>query len=161
MTQLPISEPAQTTITEPAGSLEALAAAVGVDEVSEVAGHFPACLAAWATLGELALQTRRPVQAYAYFRVGYHRGLDRIRRAGWRGSGRVTWAHEGNRGFLRSLRGLQLAAARTSCVGSALSCRRQVGKLDWSTAQAEAPAWRPMPARALSSQPVSLSGKTA
>jgi hypothetical protein len=52
----------------------------------------------------------RTVDAYAYFRVGYHRGLDRIRKAGWRGSGRVPWSHEPNRGFLRSLRGLQLAA---------------------------------------------------
>src|SRR6266542_1401064 len=129
MTQLPISKPAQTTITEPAGSLEALAAAVGVDEVSEVAGHFPACLAAWATLGELALQTRRPVQAYAYFRVGYHRGLDRIRRAGWRGSGRVTWAHEGNRGFLRSLRGLQLAAAAIGERDEAERCRTFLAEL--------------------------------
>jgi hypothetical protein len=129
MTQLPISEPAQTAIAEPPGSLEALAAAVGVDEASEVAAHYPACLAAWATLGELALQARHPVQAYAYFRVGYHRGLDRIRRAGWRGSGRVSWTHEGNRGFLRSLRGLQLAAAAIGEQDEAERCRTFLAEL--------------------------------
>jgi hypothetical protein len=129
MTQLPVSEPGQTTITEPDSSLEALGAAVGVDEISVVAARFPTCLAAWATLGELALQARHPVQAYAYFRVGYHRGLDRIRRAGWRGSGQVPWAHEGNRGFLRSLRGLQLAAAAIGERDEAARCRGFLAEL--------------------------------
>ena len=46
-----------------------------------------------------------------FARTGYHRGLDRIRGAGWRGKGRVPWSHEGNRGFLRSLAGLSRAAA--------------------------------------------------
>jgi len=129
MTQLPISEPAQTNISEPDGSLRELAAAVGVDEVSGVASRFPTCLAAWATLGELALRGRHPVQAYAYFRVGYHRGLDRIRRAGWRGSGRVPWAHEGNRGFLRSVRGLGLAAAAIGERDEAERCRAFLAEL--------------------------------
>ncbi len=129
MTQLPISEPAQTNISEPDGSLRELAAAVGVDEVGGVASRFPTCLAAWATLGELALRGRHPVQAYAYFRVGYHRGLDRIRRAGWRGSGRVPWAHEGNRGFLRSVRGLGLAAAAIGERDEAERCRAFLAEL--------------------------------
>jgi Protein of unknown function (DUF3151) len=111
MSQLPITEPAETRIAEPEGSLEALAAAGTPEQRVAVAARFPTCLAAWAVLGEDALAQGRAVEAYAYFRVGYHRGLDRIRRAGWRGSGRVPWAHEGNRGFLRSLRGLHLAAA--------------------------------------------------
>jgi hypothetical protein len=79
--------------------------------VAAVAARHPECLTAWAALGEAALEQDRAVEAYAYFRVGYHRGLDRIRRAGWRGSGKVPWAHEANRGFLRSLRGLSSAAA--------------------------------------------------
>jgi len=111
MSQLPITEPAETRISEPEGSIEALAGAGTVQELTAVAARFPTCLAAWAALGDEALRGGRPVQAYAYFRVGYHRGLDRIRRAGWRGSGLVPWAHQGNRGFLRSLRGLHLAAA--------------------------------------------------
>jgi hypothetical protein len=50
------------------------------------------------------------VRSYAYARVGYHRGLDALRAAGWRGSGYVRWRHETNRGFLRSLEALRRAA---------------------------------------------------
>lgn len=107
MVDLPVGEPLETTIEEPGGSLEALAS--GTDP-SKVAAEYPECLAAWGALGDAALADERPVDAYAYFRVGYHRGLDRIRRAGWRGAGKVPWAHEGNRGFLVSLRGLGRAA---------------------------------------------------
>jgi hypothetical protein len=111
MTELPITEPANTTIEEPEGSLEAVADADSPEDLAEIAARYPECLTAWAALGEAALAENQTVEAYAYFRVGYHRGLDRIRRAGWRGSGRVPWAHESNRGFLRSLRGLGAAAA--------------------------------------------------
>jgi len=111
MAELPITEPTETTIEEPSGSLEAVAAAGSFEALTSVAGTYPECLTAWAALGEAALAEDRSVEAYAYFRVGYHRGLDRIRRAGWRGSGRVPWAHEPNRGFLRSLKGLGAAAA--------------------------------------------------
>lgn len=106
--ELPVTEPAETRIEEPVGALDALA---GAGDLAAVAAAHPECLAAWASLGERSLESGDPVAAYAYFRVGYHRGLDRIRRAGWRGSGTVPWAHEGNRGFLRSLRGLGRAAA--------------------------------------------------
>jgi len=111
MAELPITEPASTTIEEPEGSLEAVAEADSTEDLAEVAARYPECLTAWAALGEAALAENQTVEAYAYFRVGYHRGLDRIRRAGWRGSGQVPWAHEPNRGFLRSLRGLGTAAA--------------------------------------------------
>ncbi len=110
MVDLPIGEALETTIEEPPGSLEALSAAESPEDVNRVAAEFPECLTAWAALGEAALAAGGSVTAYAYFRVGYHRGLDRIRRAGWKGSGRVPWAHESNRGFLRSLRGLGQAA---------------------------------------------------
>jgi hypothetical protein len=124
MTRLPVGEPDQTSIQEPDGSLEALAAATGPDAVAEVAARHPTCLAAWATLGDLALRDGRPVEAYAYFRVGYHRGLDRIRRAGWRGTGQVPWSSEGNRGFLRSLSGLAQAAATIAEHDEADRCRQ-------------------------------------
>jgi hypothetical protein len=123
MTRLPVGEPGQTSIQEPDGSLEALAAAAGPAGAAEVAAAHPACLAAWATLGELALGDGRPVEAYAYFRVGYHRGLDRIRGAGWRGSGHVPWSWQGNRGFLRSLSGLAEAAAAIGEQDEADRCR--------------------------------------
>lgn len=112
MPELPVTEPLTTTIEEPPGSLEAVAAALTPGELAAVAADHPDCLTAWAELGEVALGSGRVVDAYAYFRVGYHRGLDRIRRAGWRGMGRIPWAHEPNRGFLRSLRGLGAAAGR-------------------------------------------------
>lgn len=111
MTEIPVNEPLETRVDEPQGSLEALAGAAGPAEVAEVARRWPQCLAVWATLGEQAFARDETVQAYAYFRVGYHRGLDRIRQSGWRGKGAVPWSHEPNRGFLRSLRGLGRAAA--------------------------------------------------
>jgi hypothetical protein len=116
--ELQITEPAETTIEEPPGSLDALA---GGTDAAEAAAKWPECLTAWAVLGEAALGAGRQVEAYAYFRVGYHRGLDRIRRAGWKGSGRVPWSHEPNRGFLRSLRGLSEAAA---AIGEAHEAQR-------------------------------------
>lgn len=79
------------------------------DAVSRVVVGWPRFLDAWARLGDLA---RDDVEAYACYRVGYHRGLDRLRANGWRGSGYVRWSAEENRGFLRALRGLGQAAAR-------------------------------------------------
>ena len=122
MAELPITEPAETTIEEPEGSLDALASVKSAEEAAAVAARYPECLTAWAVLGEYALDDSRFVEAYAYFRVGYHRGLDRIRRAGWRGSGRVPWAHEPNRGFLRSLKGLGAAAAEIGEDSEATRC---------------------------------------
>ncbi|MDQ3646778.1 MAG: DUF3151 domain-containing protein [Actinomycetota bacterium] len=110
MPELPITEPLETTIEEPDDALAALAQASDPNALATVAARYPECLTAWAALGEAALEGGRAVEAYAYFRVGYHRGLDRIRRAGWRGSGRVPWGHEPNRGFLRSVAGLGRAA---------------------------------------------------
>jgi hypothetical protein len=76
--------------------------------VYAVAALDPRCLQAWATLAELA---DAPIDQYAFARVGYHRGLDSLRAAGWRGSGYVRWRHVSNRGFLRSLHALENAAA--------------------------------------------------
>jgi len=88
------------------------AAALDAGEAaSDVAARFPASSLAWAALAELALAGDRPVEAYAYARTGYHRGLDALRRAGWRGHGPVPWSHEPNRGFLRALAALGQAAA--------------------------------------------------
>jgi hypothetical protein len=81
----------------------------GADPV-EVAAEYPASSAAWATLAEHALHAVHPVEAYAYARTGYHRGLDELRRAGWKGNGPVPWSHQPNRGFLRAVHALALAA---------------------------------------------------
>lgn len=65
----------------------------------------------WALLAEDAWAEGRTVDSYAYARVGYHRGLDALRAAGWRGQGPVPYSHEPNRGFLRALYALGRAAA--------------------------------------------------
>ncbi|HVB46008.1 MAG TPA: DUF3151 domain-containing protein [Streptosporangiaceae bacterium] len=79
-------------------------------DARSVAARFPSCCAAWADLAEQSL-SQDPVAAYAYARTGYHRGLDQLRRAGWRGHGPIPWEHEPNQGFLRSLYLLGAAAA--------------------------------------------------
>ncbi len=90
---------------------EEAAAALRAGEAPEkVAAAFPAYSAAWAALAERALAAGDPVTAYAYARTGYHRGLDQLRRSGWRGNGPIPWEHEPNRGFLRALHALGQAA---------------------------------------------------
>ena len=70
------------------------------------------------------------VEAYACYRAGYHRGLDRLRASGWRGSGYVRWQAESNRGFLRALRGLGDAAARIGEADEAERCALFLAQLD-------------------------------
>ncbi|GAA2651784.1 DUF3151 domain-containing protein [Streptomyces aculeolatus] len=77
---------------------------------SEVAAKFPASSLAWAQLADEAFEGGRAVESYAYARTGYHRGLDALRRNGWKGQGPVPWEHEPNRGFLRALAALARAA---------------------------------------------------
>jgi hypothetical protein len=95
--------------------------------VSAVVGRHPRFLEGWAQLGELA---RDEVEAYADFRVGYHRGLDRLRASGWRGSGYVRWQHPTNQGFLRCLQGLQRAATAIGEADEAERCRTFLAQLD-------------------------------
>lgn len=76
----------------------------------EVAAKYPASSLAWAQLADGAFEGGRVVESYAYARTGYHRGLDALRRSGWKGHGPVPWEHEPNRGFLRALHALGRAA---------------------------------------------------
>lgn len=71
---------------------------------------FPASSHAWAVLAEGALADDKDVEAYAFARTGYHRGLDLLRRNGWKGFGPIPWSHEPNRGFLRALAALASAS---------------------------------------------------
>ncbi|MEP6853327.1 MAG: DUF3151 domain-containing protein [bacterium] len=87
-----------------------------------VAAAHPDSLAAWAALAEQALAEGRTVDAYAYARTGYHRGLDGLRRAGWKGNGPVPWSHQPNQGFLRSLHALGLASAALGDEAEAHRC---------------------------------------
>jgi hypothetical protein len=76
----------------------------------QVARAYPSSSLPWAVLAEDALAEGEDVAAYAYARTGYHRGLDALRRSGWRGQGPVPWEHAPNRGFLRALAALARAA---------------------------------------------------
>ena len=76
----------------------------------EVVTSWPDFSEGWAALAERALAAGEPVAGYAYARTGYHRGLDQLRRAGWKGHGPVPWAHRPNQGFLRALAALAQAA---------------------------------------------------
>lgn len=80
------------------------------DEPAALAASFPRSSLPWALLAEQAWGQGRTIDSYAYARVGYHRGLDALRKAGWRGAGPVPWQHEPNRGFLRCLYSLGRAA---------------------------------------------------
>jgi hypothetical protein len=95
--------------------------------VSAVVADWPSFLDGWAQLGDLA---RDAVEAYACFRVGYHRGLDRLRQEGWRGSGYVRWSHATNRGFLRALDGLRAAAEAIGERAEAERCELFLRQLD-------------------------------
>ena len=91
---------------------------------AEVAAAHPASSLAWAVLAEGALADGRAVEGYAYARTGYHRGLDALRRNGWKGHGPVPWEHEPNRGFLRALHALGQAAAAIGEDDEAERCRQ-------------------------------------
>jgi Protein of unknown function (DUF3151) len=108
------SGPPETVLDdEPAEALAALDDALARPQaerreaVAAVVARWPRFLDAWARLGALG---RDDVERYACYRVGYHRGLDRLRASGWRGSGYVRWGHPQNRGFLRALDGLRASA---------------------------------------------------
>lgn len=125
---------------EPPDAVAALEAALGEpidrrrDAVAAVAAGWPRFLDAWARLGQLG---RDEIEAYAYFRVGYHRGLDRLRQSGWRGSGYVRWSHETNRGFLRALAGLAARAAGIGEIDEAERCDEFLHQLE--------PGWDQIP----------------
>ncbi|HUZ24293.1 MAG TPA: DUF3151 domain-containing protein [Streptosporangiaceae bacterium] len=102
---------------------EARAALESGADPATVAARFPAYCASWAALAERALADGDPVTAYAFARTGYHRGLDQLRRAGWKGYGPVPWEHEPNQGFLRALAALSGAAAAIGEDDEAERCR--------------------------------------
>ncbi|MFT3901201.1 MAG: DUF3151 domain-containing protein [Gordonia sp. (in: high G+C Gram-positive bacteria)] len=94
-----------------------------------VAAGSPTASIAWAHLAEAALEgvdaaaagagdvPPEVIAAYAYARTGYHRGLDQLRRHGWKGYGPVPWDHQQNQGFLR-------------CVGALAKSAKFIGEED-------------------------------
>lgn len=100
-------------------------------EADTVARAHPSSSLPWAVLAEVALAHGRDVEAYAFARTGYHRGLDALRRNGWGGYGPVPHRHEPNRGFLRALAALAIAAERIGDAEEATRCR----DLLWDSSQ--------------------------
>ena len=118
-------EPPATLLPAVAEADKAVAAAAEAgtaDAYKAVAAAHPAHSAAWAALAAEALAAGEPVTAYAYARTGYHRGLDALRRSGWKGHGPVPWSHVPNQGFLRCLHSLSLAAAEIGEADEAARC---------------------------------------
>lgn len=116
-----LADPAEPTLLpadpepEPGDPAEAVAAA----------RRHPASRIAWAVLAEQSLTDATDtsdIRAYAFARTGYHRSLDALRRNGWRGSGPIPWEHEPNRGFLRALWALSVAAQRIGEDDEATRC---------------------------------------
>jgi hypothetical protein len=100
------------------------AESLGSQPSEDVVRAHPESPFAWAALAEQALADSSvdDVTAYAYARVGYHRSLDLLRRNGWKGHGPVPWEHEPNRGFLRALAALAVAADRIGETPEAERC---------------------------------------
>ena len=143
MTDRPVSlytsGPPETVLdVEPAEALAGLESALQLadaerrDAVAAVVARYPRFLDGWATLGRLG---RDDIERYAAFRVGYHRGLDRLRANEWRGSGYVRWTHPENRGFLRSVHGLSASAAAIGETDETERCEQFLRQLD--------PEWPP------------------
>ncbi|MEO8907080.1 MAG: DUF3151 domain-containing protein [Microbacteriaceae bacterium] len=107
-TRLPAEPEVEAALAAASGALESLRTAVA---------RHPTSSLAWATLADARFDPDAPLESYAYARVGYHRGLDALRKAGWSGQGPIPWAHEPNRGVLRSLYALRRAADAIGEVG--------------------------------------------
>lgn len=129
-TRLPADDPAQSALDA--------ALARGADPVAlpAVAAAHPAYSGAWAALAQRAQTAGDPVTAYAFARTGYHRGLDQLRRNGWRGSGPVPWSHQPNQGFLRSLHQLALAAEAIGETEEATRCAQFLRDCDPAASEA-------------------------
>ncbi|WP_370617464.1 DUF3151 domain-containing protein [Mumia sp. Pv 4-285] len=115
MTNL-FGEPPETLLpTDPAASADG--------SPQDVARAYPSSSLAWALCADEALAGGEDVVAYAFARTGYHRGLDALRRNGWKGHGPVPWTHPGNQGFLRALADLAEASERIGDLEEAHRCR--------------------------------------
>lgn len=114
MPDLPMADRPEVVLPDaPAEAEAALTGALGQPEgdrraaVGVVVADHPTYLLGWARLAEHGSD---PIERYAFARVGYHRGLDAIRKHGWGGTGYVRWEHPTNRGFLLCLARLRDAA---------------------------------------------------
>lgn len=93
----------ETLLPEDFVDVEVAAQLAADADPRDLARTYPHSPMAWAMLAQDALTDDDDVAAYAYARTGYHRGLDALRRSGWRGQGPIPASHAPNRGFLRAL----------------------------------------------------------
>lgn len=100
------------------------------DNPATVAAAHPSSSVVWACLAEAALADDAVITAYAYARTGYHRGLDQLRRHGWKGFGPVPYTHEPNRGFLRCVAALARAADVIGEAEESARCRTLLDDCD-------------------------------
>ena len=125
--------PAPTLLPDDPGPRELLDA--GADP-EHLAAANPESTLVWAVLADQAYAAGSVVPSYAYARTGYHRGLDQLRRAGWKGHGPIPWEHQGNRGFLRALAALGRAAAAIGEEPEAARCAAMLQDSSPEAAQA-------------------------
>ncbi len=100
-----------------------------LETLHELVSRYPEMLSGWVALGKIARSRGQKVEAYAYFRVAYHRGLDKARASGWRGDGRIPWSYPSNRPFLSAIYGLMTCAGAIREPGEADRCWDFLGKL--------------------------------
>jgi hypothetical protein len=96
------------------------------NDPATVAAEHPEFSGAWASLAESSLDAGETIAAYAYARTGYHRGLDQLRRNGWKGFGPVPWEHRPNQGFIRAVAVLAKAAGKIGETHEFDRCRQLV-----------------------------------
>jgi hypothetical protein len=122
-----LGEPPATLLPDVPAARDALEAG---EDAAVVAARFPSYPGAWAALADAAYGSGAVVESYAYARVGYHRGLDALRRAGWKGYGAVPWSHAPNQGFLRCVHALGRAAAAIGEADEAQRCQELLDDCD-------------------------------
>ncbi|WP_163544040.1 DUF3151 domain-containing protein [Occultella kanbiaonis] len=115
--------PAPTLLPADHPDAAARAALAAGEDLRTVAARLPAASYAWGLLAREALAADDPVAAYAFARTGYHRGLDALRRSGWKGHGPIPADHEPNQGFLIALLALADAAEAIGEAEEAQRCR--------------------------------------
>lgn len=124
--------PPETILPDPDPDLvAALEVADDLTALATTAAAHPADPLGWAAVGDAARSAgQNDLTVYAYYRVGYHRGLDLLRKNGWKGSGYVRWHHPSNQGFLRCLRGLGEMAGAIGERDEEERCRQFLAQLD-------------------------------
>lgn len=127
-----LPEPAPTLLA----ALPEADAVLGAEGPEAAASQFPAYSAGWAALADQAHADGQVVTSYAYARTGYHRGLDALRRSGWKGHGPVPWSHQPNQGFLRCLSALARAASEIGEADEAARCAQFLRDCDPQAADA-------------------------